>query len=53
LQNFTPQSKKALKTPKNITNVTPGKSPNNRLKNMWTVTPKKDDKKNLTGRKLK
>jgi hypothetical protein len=53
-QNHTPQSKKAVRTPKNTTtNVTPGKSMNNRVKNVLAVTPKKDERKNLTGKKHK
>lgn len=55
LQNYTP-SRKGTRTPKNIT---PGK--NNatvnttatRIKNVLAITPKKDKRKTLTGKKVK
>lgn len=40
LHNYTPQSKKAVRTPKN-NNITAGKTINNRIKNILAVTPKK------------
>ena len=51
MHNYTPQSKKGVRTPKNITS---GKCINTRIKNILAITPKKEEEgKNTTGRKLK